>query len=500
LLAQDPAHADARFLLGMVAAGAGRFREACRLIEEALALVPDRAEYHAQLARCYALLGEQAQAAAAAERALALGPESALTWDTVGVVLARLGEHERAAHGFERAVALAPDNAAYLFNLAAEQQFLGEIDVAEASFERVVQLAPRHYRAHYALASLRRWTPERNHLERLSRLLRSVDERDVDGALLLRHALAKECEDVGRYGEAFAHLTAGKARKRAQLGYSFERDAETFATVERLFPLGRELDPSRGHSSRAPIFVIGMPRTGTTLVERILSSHSDVHSAGELPDFAVCLQRLAQTDSRRVLDPRVLERGSAVDPRLLGESYIASTAPRTRGKPRFVDKSPLNFFYVGFIRAALPNAKIICLRRDPLDACLSNFRQLFALGFSYYDYTYDLRDVGRYYACFDRLMAHWRKLWPDAVLELRYERLVANQEAETRRLLEFCELSWQPECLAFERNPAPVATASATQVRSALNAGSIGRWRLYAPELAPLIAELRAAGIALEYA
>jgi hypothetical protein len=220
-----------------------------------------------------------------------------------------------------------------------------------------------------------------------------------------------------------------------------------------------------------------------------------VLSAGELQNFALCVKQLAGTPSNRVLDVPTIEASAAIDFADLGRRYVDSTRPNTGSTPRFVDKMPLNFFYVGLIRFALPNAKIVCLRRDVLDTCLSNFRQLFALTFSYYNYSYDLGDIGRYYAAFDRLLAHWDRALPGAVLQVGYEELVLDQEAQTRRLLEFCGLPWEAGCLAFHENRAPVATASAVQVRQPLYASSVGRWRRYARHLEPLAQELARCGI-----
>jgi hypothetical protein len=198
------------------------------------------------------------------------------------------------------------------------------------------------------------------------------------------------------------------------------------------------------------------------------------------------------------LDAATLERGLALDFAALGRDYIESTRPLTGSVAHFVDKMPLNFFYIGFIHLALPNAKIVCLRRQPLDSCLSLYRQLFSVTFSYYNFAYDLADIGRYYVLFDRLMAHWRRLLPGKVLEVGYEALVQDQERETRRLLEFCALPFEPACLDFQDNSAPVATASSVQVREPLYQTSVGRWRRYAAHLEPLIEQLRAAGIATE--
>jgi hypothetical protein len=238
---------------------------------------------------------------------------------------------------------------------------------------------------------------------------------------------------------------------------------------------------------------VGLPRTGTTLIERILSSHPEVASAGESQNFAVLVKRAAATRSPRVLDLETLDRSMAVDFEALGRDYVAQTRPDAR--PRFVDKMPLNFLYLGHIARALPGARIVMLRRDPRDAGLSLFRQPFAAGFSYYDFTLDLQDVARYVAAYEGLVQHWRSVLPGRVLELRYESLVAEPEREIRRLLAHCRLEWAPECLEFEQNATPVATASAVQVRRGLSPAGVGRWRRYERELAPMLALFRTLGV-----
>ena len=495
-----PGSAGGLLVRGVMAAEAGRVREGLALIREACDTDPADAEAHAQLGRWLSRLHHIGESVDAAQRALALLPASAATLDTIGVVFSRAGRHEQAVDCFARAVALDPERAGMHFNHAASLKFLGRFAEAEAAYEACVRCDPRFWRAHSALAATRRQTPERNHLERLERLL-ATGPLGPDAELHLRHALAKELEDLGRDDEAFAHLLAGNARKRAATGYRFERDQGLFEAVMRLFP---EALPAPTHaeltgdeSARAPIFVVGMPRTGTTLVERMLSSHSQVATAGESQNFGVLLKRACQTPSPQVLDEATLAQSLRVDLRALGRDYVERTRPAGPSQPRFVDKMPLNFFYLGHIARALPAASIVVLRRHPLDTGLSNFRQLFATGFSYYDYARDLRDIGRYCAQFDRLVAHWQALLPGRVHEVRYEALVADQRGETAKLLAHCRLPWEEACLQFDRNESAVATASAVQVRQPLYASSVGRWRRYRTHLQPLIDELRAAGVSL---
>ena len=240
------------------------------------------------------------EARIAAERALALEPRDALTLDTIGVVLSRLGAHERAVDVFHRAVLAAPRNPSFQFNLAAALRFLGRFAQAEQAYENVIALDPTFFRAHSALSELRRQTPESNHVQRLLAALATL-QSDADGELHLRHALAKEYEDLGDFDAAFEHLAAGKAKKRAQLRYSIDADRALFASVETLFDRSRIAAGAVGHPSAEPIFVVGMPRTGTTLVERILSSHSH----GALRRRAAELRSLPETLGRDVVEARL---------------------------------------------------------------------------------------------------------------------------------------------------------------------------------------------------
>jgi hypothetical protein len=251
--------------------------------------------------------------------------------------------------------------------------------------------------------------------------------------------------------------------------------------------------PAQAPPQDAPIFVIGMPRTGTTLVDRILSSHPGVESAGELQAMPLAVKQAAGTRSRTVLDPETVAALAQADLGAVGHDYLARAHHHRRDPAlRFVDKFPGNFHYVGIIARALPNARIVCLRRHPMDTVLSNFRNLFAITSRYYDYSYDLMDIARYYARFDRLMAFWQQALPGLVLELSYEDLVADQEGQTRRLLDHCGLAWNAACLDFHRNAAPVSTPSAAQcaarsiaMRSRGGSGMKRSWRRWRPTLPP---------------
>jgi tetratricopeptide (TPR) repeat protein len=479
ILAAAPDFAGAMFLLGMIALEHRNFTKAAEVLERAIRLNPRDARCHAQLGRCLIALQQPRAAIEAAQRALALGPEDALTLDTIGVTLSHAGAHEQALQPFELAVARAPNQAAYHYNHGISLQFSGRFAAAEAALRRALQLDGQSFRAWTALSQVVRGPLPAADVQALQRALEHTSNPEAQ--LQLSHALAKHYEELQLPAESFAWLERGKRAKRHTVQYSASADAELFAAARQPWSAS-----GNGHPSAEPIFIVGMPRTGTTLLERILAAHPQVFAAGELTHFALAVKRSAGTPGQRVLDAATLAAAHALDLAQVGADYVNSTRPRTGHTAHFIDKMPLNFFYAGIIRRALPQARIICLRRHPLDACLANYRQMFASDFPYYHYAYDLLDLGHYYLQFAALMQHWRTTLGANFCEVWYEDIVADTQAVTRRMLEFCGLDWDAACLSFHRNEQPVATASAVQVRQPVYNTSIGRWRHYRRELAPL--------------
>ena len=498
LLSEDEADPEGHFLLGIAESSTGRVAIGIEHLARAVDLDP-QGEYRAHLAKLYTLVRQDGEAAATLREAERAPPTDALSLDTMGCVYARLGDHAAALVHFTEAVALAPANLDYRYNQAVTFNFLGRAEEAEAALEALIALAPGNARAHHLLARLRKQTAERNHVDRLDKArarTRDASIRNRRDRLLLGYALAKELEDIGRAGEALGTLCETNAEHRATLPYSFARDAAVFDAVEAAWPLP---EAASGTSEAAPIFVIGMPRTGTTLVDRILSSHPAVESAGELQAMPLAVKKAAGTRTPTVMDPETIAAAARADMGAIGDDYLARANHHRRqpGK-RFTDKFPGNFLYAGFIARALPEARIVCLRRSPMDTVLSNFRNLFAVGSRYYDYSYDLLDIAAYYVRFDRLMTLWREALPGRLLELRYEDLVADQEGETRRLLDHCRLPWSDDCLDFFANTAPVSTPSAAQVRRPIYRDSVARWKQHAEVLKPVAHFLKEAGIALD--
>jgi Flp pilus assembly protein TadD len=495
ILPSRPDDADVHFFAGIAHIESRQLPQAQQHLAEASRLAPHRPDYATQYARALSLDRRMREAVEAADRAMRLQFDHPSMLDTLGVIYSQAHAYQRAVTAFGRAIEMAPAHAPFHFNLGYSLIALGDVEGAERELEKTISLEPRHVHAHVSLAKLRKQTPQKNHIERLRQLLARYGQQ-LQAQLHLNMALAKELEDTGDYPNAFEHLVKGKQAARRARPYSIKRDQDMFDNVMRAFPVNdADAAAAAGDPSREPIFVMGMPRTGTTLLDRILSSHAQVFSAGELQLFPTATQQLSASPLPILVDPALPARVRGMDWHKLGSTYLASTRSLTGEQPHFIDKMPHNFLYAGFIARALPNAKLICLRRDPLDTCLSNFRHLFEHESSFYDYSTDLLDTGRYYVLFDQLMAHWRKRMPGRILEIDYESLVDAQEASTRRLLDFCELPWDEACLHFENNPGHVSTPNAWQVRSPIYRTAIKHWQNYAPQLSGLMQLLREAGI-----
>ena len=481
-------------LLATIAADYGNHIKAIELFSRAANLEPNNPYYQAYLGQALTTVGEQQSAKKAADAAAKLVIDDSHLADTIGVIYSRTGFHEKAVPFFKRAVSLNPKPANFHYNLAASQQFLGLFELAEQSYFEALSRDPNAYRAWSSIVGLKRQTEEKNHLSKLIPLFDQLANEE-DASLHLGHAIAKTLEDLGHYEESLEWLHKAKHLKlnntnAESFSYDllFEAAMSTATGANGLAPaIDSSSDSLDTVDNDEPIFIIGLPRTGTTLVDRILSSHSKVTAAGELNIFPGLIKQTTGTSSNMVMDSETFQKSNQLSSTALkkiGDQYKASAKELSRGALRFTDKMPLNFFYAGLIHKALPKARIIVLRRGAMDSCLSNYRQLLTVQHSYYHYTYDLNETAKFYRKFDQLMSHWRTHLPaNRFMEVSYEDIVRDQENQTRRLLEFCGLEWQEACMRFHENDAPVSTASSVQVRQPLYSGSVGRWKRYGSKL-----------------
>jgi tetratricopeptide (TPR) repeat protein len=485
-LKENPNNHAALYWAGILAMEYRKFPQALQAFDKAIRIDPSYPEYHAHLGRALIALKQLNSAKTAADKAYALEPEDARTLDTLGVIFSHCGDHAQAATLFRRAVAEDPKRDSYWYNLATSLKFAGLFDEAEQTFERALLANPKFDKALFSLSAMRKQSPDKNHIEQLNKRLEDRSNT-LSNQLALSFALAKEHDDVADYPAAFEVLDDVSKHYRQTLSYDFADDECLFNAMLEGFNEETVNNAKAGTASAAPVFIIGMPRTGTTLTDRIISSHSAVHSAGELIHISMLMQVAAKAKSPRDFQPALIQAMLTSDMSKLGNKYLELTLSAAEHAPHFTDKMPLNFFYAGFIMLAFPQAKIICLRRNPLDSCLGNFRQLFMFNNPRYAWSYNLLECGRFYLLFDKLMQHWNTLFPDRIYNLQYEDLVNNQETKTRELIDYLGLDWEDQCLQFDKNSAPVDTASSAQVRKPMNRDGLERWKKYEAQLQPLI-------------
>lgn len=478
------------FLVGLIALARGDRKIAVSAFGTVTRLAPEHVAAWAQLARLLAQLGHPARADAALARAVEIDSADPVVQDLIGLVCSALGDQVTAETWFARAATGDPRSANYQLNLANCLIFLGREAAAQRALARALEIAPEHPQAHWLLATSRRAT-DKSHLAEIERLLARAN-LPARSLAFLAYAAGKEYEDLEQWQDAFAAFERGARARRSIIDYDEAADAATFDALERTFTPAWLAGVGPGCDDPAPIFVVGQPRTGTTLIERIIASHSDVHSAGELQQFGLSLRRIVDVESPQRLAPSVVTAAAEVEPRALGEAYLAAIAKRRGTLPRFVDKLPVNYLYLALIATALPRARIVHVVRDPIDSCFASYKQLFA---DAYPHSYDQREMARHHVRYRHLMDHWRELLPGRFIDVVYEDVVADIERQARRLIDYLELPWQDACLEFHRAAAPVATASAVQVREPVHARSVARWRRYQEQLAPTIEMLAAAGL-----
>lgn len=389
-------------------------------------------------------------------------------------ILADCQDLEAARTWLEQAHLRFPRQIAILFDLAVAEFHLNRVDEAEQHLATLLQLEPLHAGALRLRSMLRSQTSERNHIEDLEGRLARVPQRPAIVAGC-SYALAKEYEDLQQYEESFRALERGARAQRSMLKYDSRDELSSLHAVRQAFTRDAFLSLGPGFEAEGPIFIVGMPRTGTTLLERLLSSHSQVWSVGEFTAFPALLAELVNARLAGAAEGKQSsEESLRIDFRELGKRYTNAARQLSGGRPYFVDKLPFNFLYCGYILAALPGAKVIHLTRDPMDTCYAVYKTLF---FNAYYFSYDLDELADYYVGYREQMNHWHQVLPGRILDVQYEELVRDPQAQIRRVLEWCGLPWEDSVLAYNEQERPSMTASAMQVRRPIYTDSIGSWR-----------------------
>ncbi|HEX3709260.1 MAG TPA: tetratricopeptide repeat protein [Pseudolabrys sp.] len=465
-----------------------RLDEAETLLRRALAIEARSDKIHIHFGTVLVDQNKAVEAQAAAERALALNPKSHDAINLMGRVAFDRGDLPAALDYYQRAIVLKPDLADAYNNMGNALKELGRLREAHDAYCKSIEIDPNISGVYVNLADSKKFKHGDAHLSIMERMAATAGSSRID-RMHLDFALGKAYADMKDYDRSFGHLLAGNAAKRATTAYDEEQAFALFDRVEQVFsPTLITEKTGGGEVSARPIFIIGMPRSGTTLIEQLLASHPAVHGAGELKIFNDVVLTVRGPDGKTLPYPEFVPALDARSLREIGAEYVKRLAAIAPDGERVTDKMPSNYYFAGLIHLALPNATIVHAMRDPVDTCVSCFSKLFA---AEQNHTYDLAELGRYYTRYHGLIEHWRRVLPPGrILDVRYEDVVADLEGQARRILSHCGLPWDDRCLAFHKTDRPIRTASATQVRQPIYKTAIGRWRAYDKFLGPLRAEL----------
>ncbi len=464
----------------------GQLDATVKSLEKVLAIKPDYAEAHYNLGSTLKDLGHLDTAVKHYKQALVIKPNYAEAYNNLGNTLKDLGQLETAVKHYEQALVIKPNYAEAYNNLGVVLNEIGHLDAAVKHYEQALVFKPDYAEAHRHLSTVKQYTTDDLQITQMQLLL-STENLSQSDRMHLSFALAKAYENLGQHDELFKVLHEGNRLRKKTLNYSLDQDKNIHSTIRKIFssshPINEQSAPYKPPPIQ-PIFIIGMPRSGTTLVEQILASHHMVHGAGELYSLPNIVTPIIEGDLTH--NPSNLSKETCQSIR---QQYLDSLAKLHVSEKVITDKMPLNFQFIGFILSAFPGAKIIHLKRDSRATCWSIYKHYFSSkgnGFSY-----NQNDLASFYHMYTNLMAFWHQVFPDKIYDLCYEDLTTNQEKETKNLLNYCELEWDKNCLNFHANKRAVQTVSALQVRQKMYQGSSEAWRKYEEHLQPLINALK---------
>ncbi len=435
------------------------------------------------LAECYVKNGDPGLALTTANKIDLKSYDKSNHLLTLGTIFADVGKHQQALDVFSKITDLTPNSITALFQKAVALNHCHKVTEAEETYNRILQMNPTFFRVYFMLSHLKKQTEEDNHTTRWQDVL-DKQKNNKKAIAFINLALFKEHEDIGNYSQAFKYLKTANDFLDQTSNFLASKEQQYTKLSKETFSTNFINQNDKGCSSEEPIFILGMPRTGTTLVEQILTTSDEVYSAGELQNFTIELTRLMNNISSQNTE-EILQQIKNINFQTLGENYIKSTRPQTGQTKYFIDKMPFNYKLVGAILKALPNAKIIHLSRNPADTCLSNYKQLFETDI--HSASYNLSKISEQFACYHQLMKHWEKMYGERIYKIEYEELVMNQKEESRRLIAYCNLPWSDKFLDFHKHITTSSTASVAQIRLPLYNSSINKWHHFKNEMSPAL-------------
>ncbi len=484
ILKRDPNHVEAARLLAVIAADKKAHRDAEVMLRHAIGNAPDYVRLWVDLCVTCREQDKYDDALECAEKVLELAPDMAESFMLHAGVLGAMGDHEGAIRQYETALGITPNRPGVLCSMAHHQKTIGRQDEAIATYRRCIDVKPSHSEAYWSLANLKTFSFSDDEIDRMKTML-ETDELDDESRVQLHNALGLDREARRDYDTAFSHFADCNRIRRLAETYDPVETETRYGQVMETFSAEYFADREGvGNQDASPIFVVGLPRSGSTLIEQILASHSKVDGTHELHDLANIVREIDRRQGRKRRFPENLDDLNPGAWAKIGGEYLAATRKYRGAAPFFVDKNPNNFVFIGLLKLALPNAKIINARRHPLDSCFGSFKQLFASG---QPFSYDLVELGEYYLQYVRLMDHWHQVLPGFVLDVHYEDNIADLESQVRRMLDFCNLPFEESCLRFHETERAVKTASSAQVRRPIYSSSVNLWRNYEPHLDELI-------------
>ncbi|MDD3798016.1 MAG: tetratricopeptide repeat protein [Novosphingobium sp.] len=485
-ISQNPRYVEAYNNLAAIYHAENNDADALRQLSEALKVEPKNARSLLLTARIQSRRGNTAAAEQACQFVLAQDPDNAEALTVLGTVKHELDKFDEALALLAKAVELRPDAPETRNYYGIALKSVGRLDEAREQLLKGLEINGSMYGAYANLNDLIDFSKEKDLFDKMETIMETVKDQRVDSLLPLHYAYAKGLEDNGQHEKALEHYITGGQMKRAQLTYVEEDTFAFFDAIKKAFPAKIFKDrPFEGISDERPLFIVGMPRSGSTLVEQIISSHKDIYGAGEVKYFSQALHRLRDRFPALSRYPDMVSELSSKQFEILGGDYLTALTQSAGDAMRVTDKLLTNYFFVGLLHLLFPKAKFINTRRDPIDTCLSGFTKLFKDDMPH---SYDLGELGRYYRQYDALMKHWEKVLPKGVMKVvEYEQVVADTETNARELIDFIGLDWDDACLAFHESKRPVKTASVAQVRKPIYKTSVERWKKYGPGLQPLV-------------
>ena len=497
ILEHDAKSAEGHFLNGLAAKASKSAAAAVTAFATALEIDDQRHDAAIELANQYCAAQRHADAAVLVSRYEDRLGNSPLYLHMAATVYSTIGMHDRAWPLFRKANELQPGVPLFEAHLATCATFLGKIREARQMYARLLAREPGHQRYHYQLARLGRAT-DSTHIRQMEGVL-AASKQSPDKNIFMYYAIGKELEDLGEWDKAFEYFRKAGDAVLSVADYDINADIALIDTIIDVCDAGW-ISADAGstpvnRTRKKAIFVVGLPRSGTTLVERILSSHSEVGSVGETQYMQMVIRRESGIESDEKMTPAMIEAAAALDAGRIGDGYMDMLGYRLGAEARFVDKLPFNVLYLGFIAKAFPDAHIVLVERNAMDCCFAMYKQVFTWA---YKFSYSLEGLSRFYVAYRRLITHWQNVIGERLIQVEYESLVADQQGQTRALLGKLGLPFEKACLDFDRNRSATATASSVQVREKIHTRSVGRWKNYERHLQPLKESLQNAGIAVD--